>query len=243
MQTEHNACSNRKFTSLLERTPLAHQLAYSSLDALLRRPIYAYSLQDGRRQAKACVGTCPCDRVPAPAPLPSHSAKRRRSSQTASSCCQASASAVAVMGQGVPIDAALAASRQRDAPIAPRTPRCSAMEAAWGVRSDGRQHWRRLPLCGRRRPGRRRRRPLRCVTLEPLPCCHPCSQSDGLPPALSGPTAHHLSNTGKACPFPALYVVFTLPNVCSDVAFAAARAKFSAALAAAAGPGARVGID
>ena len=41
------------------------------------------------------------------------------------------------------------------------------------------------------------------------------------------------------CPWPALYAVFTLPNICSDRAFESVRAQFTAALAAAAGPGER----
>ena len=63
-----------------------------------------------------------------------------------------------------------------------------------------------------------------------------CSPSDGAPAAVSGPTVAS-NQIGEGCPLPALYAVFTLPNICTDRAFQHVRAKFTAALTTLGGPG------
>lgn len=63
-----------------------------------------------------------------------------------------------------------------------------------------------------------------------------CSLVNSVATNTSGPVVAS-AGSGKECPYPALYAVFSLPNICSDRAFNAVRAKFTAALAAAAGPG------
>lgn len=67
-----------------------------------------------------------------------------------------------------------------------------------------------------------------------------CSLINSPPANSSGPVVAS-AGRGKDCPYPALYAVFSLPNICSDRAFNNVRAKFTAALAAVAGPGGRGG--
>lgn len=81
---------------------------------------------------------------------------------------------------------------------------------------------------------------LRCQLTPRLPAPSlPHSSADGAPATSTSPVAaSRLAGDKSNCPYPALYAVFTLPNICSDRAFERARAKFAAALNALAGPGA-----
>lgn len=81
--------------------------------------------------------------------------------------------------------------------------------------------------------------PARPLTSRTFTLPVPCSSAEGaLPTSLNGLAAAVQVGSGR-CPFPALYAVFSLPNICTDHAFQSARAKFVAALTAVAGPGAQ----
>lgn len=63
-----------------------------------------------------------------------------------------------------------------------------------------------------------------------------CRPSGNLTAGASGPVVA-AAPLGADCVYPALYAVFTLPNICTDQAFQAVQAKFVSGLATASGPG------